>query len=102
MKTSDEYHHGVAYLVVRYDWEAPVMRRLVPVKVTRRHPTVVDADCVVLRVNMEVAKEAFEPLTTHLVANLDALARPAAQISASTGLLERHRAITEDGGCDGD
>lgn len=53
---------GAMFLTVRREG-----RSLLPVKVTGRVPTVVDADAVVIRVRVVVPESAFKPLVSETV-----------------------------------
>lgn len=64
---TDNNFYGGMYLTVRHDFGAPVHRRLVPVKVTRKYPSVVNVDEVVVQINVSVPKTAFLALDGGIV-----------------------------------
>lgn len=66
MTTNDylTYSEGVAYLTVRKDRR---YRKVTPVKVTSKPPTIGDANSVVIKLHLRIPTAAFEPLTPSAV-----------------------------------
>lgn len=58
------FREGTAYLQVRADRYPFELRVL---KATQRKPTVVEPDCVVVKVKLRVPRAAFEPLRPEAV-----------------------------------
>jgi hypothetical protein len=73
-KPMSEHASGIAYLTVRRD---PLyQKKLRAVKVTSKPPVVMDADAVVVKVNIGVPTEAFRPLDGGTVeVSIDEVAR---------------------------
>lgn len=69
---SDQYT-GVMYLTVRNDTYTPRTseKRLKPVKVTGKYPSVVDADEVVVRLRVVIPERAFAALVPEADVTVD-------------------------------
>ena len=69
MTTTTDYHEGFMYLTVR---DTKRFRKLAPVKVTGKPPTVVDADAVVIKLQLRIPSAAFQPLKPSAVVTVPA------------------------------